>query len=432
MEQVKEAIRIAHQVSAESLNRACACRTLNPEKLRRQLEAEPSLAGLFDEIAASRPHLFSSTAVFMSPQQLGQIKAVIAAVEKLAHLPAYRNLVLARAPAIAAAEHGPRSVFMGYDFHLGENGPQLIEINTNAGGALLNTALARAQQACCAEMEALYQATGDLSQAEWTFWSMFAEEWRLQRGSAPLSRIAIVDDAPTEQYLYPEFQLFVRLFERFGIEAVVADARTLEWRDGRLWHQDLPIDMVYNRVTDFYLQDASHDALRCAYEAGAVVVTPHPHAHALYADKRNLAMLTDAALLEQLGVDADTRAILQAGVPRTELVTPEHADDLWTRRRHLFFKPSHGFGSKAAYRGDKLTRRVWEEIVAGNYVAQALVPPSVRLISCEQGQVGLKLDVRAYVYKDNVQLVAARLYEGQTTNFRTSGGGFAPVFLAPL
>ena len=27
-----------------------------------------------------------------------------------------------------------------------------------------------------------------------------------------------------------------------------------------------------------------------------------------------------------------------------------------------------------------------------------------------------------------VLLVAARLYQGQTTNFRTAGGGFAPVF----
>jgi len=28
-------------------------------------------------------------------------------------------------------------------------------------------------------------------------------------------------------------------------------------------------------------------------------------------------------------------------------------------------------------------------------------------------------------------LVSARLYQGQTTNFRTPGGGFAPVFLVP-
>ena len=32
------------------------------------------------------------------------------------------------------------------------------------------------------------------------------------------------------------------------------------------------------------------------------------------------------------------------------------------------------------------------------------------------------------VYRGDVQLVSARLYQGQTTNFRTPGGGFAAVF----
>ena len=41
---------------------------------------------------------------------------------------------------------------MGYDCHLGEDGPRLIEVNTNAGGAFLNFFLAQAQRACCAEM----------------------------------------------------------------------------------------------------------------------------------------------------------------------------------------------------------------------------------------------------------------------------------------
>ena len=40
----------------------------------------------------------------------------------------------------------------------------------------------------------------------------------------------------------------------------------------------------------------------------------------------------------------------------------------------------------------------------------------------------LKLDLRNYVYRGEVQLVSARLYQGQTTNFRTPGGGFAAVF----
>ena len=40
----------------------------------------------------------------------------------------------------------------------------------------------------------------------------------------------------------------------------------------------------------------------------------------------------------------------------------------------------------------------------------------------------MKFDLRAYTYDGAVQWVAARLYQGQTTNFRTPGGGFAPVY----
>jgi hypothetical protein len=97
----------------------------------------------------------------------------------------------------------------------------------------------------------------------------------------------------------------------------------------------------------------------------------------------------------------------------------------------LFFKPVAGYGAKAAYRGDKLTRRVWEEIKAGDFVAQALVPPSERLVDVDGVPTRLKLDVRAYTYRARVQLLAARTYQGQTTNFRTEGGGFSPVVVLP-
>ena len=52
---------------------------------------------------------------------------------------------------------------------------------------------------------------------------------------------------------------------------------------------------------------------------------------------------------------------------------------------------------------------------------------SERTIELEGERTPLKLDLRAYVYDGVSQLLAARLYQGQTTNFRTRGGGFAPV-----
>ena len=415
-----------------SLNGACACRTLDPDRLRAQLESEESLAGLAAEITLTRPHMFSATAVFISQQQLERMAAIIAAVENVVSVPGYRAEVLERAPEMARTDPGPRSVFMGFDFHLGPQGPQLIEINTNAGGPLLNVALARAQQVCCAEVGNALCSPTDLQQIEETFVGSFRHDWSLQRGDSPLSRIAIVDDDPPAQFLYPEFQLFRRLFRSHGIEAVIVDAAALEWRDGSLWHAGLKIDLVYNRLVDFYLEAPRHGALRDAYVAGAVVLTPHPHAHALYADKRNLGLLSDPVRLAELGVAPEVRLGLKPGIPRTVSVSAEQSEELWSRRRELFFKPARGYGSKAAYRGDKLTRRVWAEILAADYVAQEIAPASERLVLRDDVPTDLKFDIRAFAYDGSIQLLAARLYAGQTTNFRTPGGGFAPVFIAPL
>ncbi len=414
---------------AERLNADCRCASLDRERLRAELEHEAP--GFYAEVMEGRPHLFSDSLVFVSRAHIGRMGHLVAAVERISKLPAYRERVLSDAPA--AARHVPAAagVFLGYDFHLGPTGPQLIEINTNAGGGLLNAVLARAQQACCDAAGALLPGLLAGDTPEHLFLEMFLAEWRAERGDEPLKSIAIVDDGPRDQYLYPEFVLFRRLFERHGIETVICDPEELMLCHGRLWHGETRIDLVYNRLTDFALEEPRHAGLLAAWLSGGTVLTPHPHAHALFADKRNLALLTDDALLASWGVDKPTRNLLLSVIPRTELVLPELADDYWARRRQLFFKPAAGFGSRAAYRGDKLTRRVFEEILAGGYVAQALVPPSVRRLDLAEGETELKVDLRNYVYRGAVQLVAARLYQGQTTNFRTPGGGFASVLSVP-
>jgi hypothetical protein len=416
---------------AELFNRNCYCRTLNKEALQKQLESHPLLEGMMQGIAQSRPHLFSSTVVFVSTETERKISYAIQTIERVVAQLEYKSLVIDRAPDIAKHAFGPRGVFLGFDFHLTAQGPKLIEINTNAGGALLNAVLAQAQEICSCEMEWALHANANLESLEHQFIEMFKSEWSAQRGEAPLRTIVIVDDDPAAQYLSPEFDLFQRLFTNAGFDARIADPRSLKWREGSLFFDDagisIPVDMVYNRLTDFYFQDSSHQSLRQAYESGAVVITPDPRAHALYADKRNLIVLSQDALLSQWGVSNEDRSVLAAVVPRTELVYAENKEALWANRRNLFFKPVAGYGSKATYRGDKVTKKVWAEILEGDFVAQELIRPSERLILQDGVLTELKFDVRAYAYSGQVQLLAARMYSGQTTNFRTAGGGFAPV-----
>ena len=191
----------------------------------------------------------------------------------------------------------------------------------------------------------------------------------------------------------------------------------------------MQIDIVYNRLTDFSLSEPGSSALRAAYLARDVAVTPNPRHHALYANKRNLAVLTDSTILNDLGVPSDIQTILLKGIAKTELIGSRSVVAWWADRNRYFFKPARGYGSKAAYRGDKLTKQVFQDILAGDYVAQALVPPSGRSVLVDGKRQTMKVDIRNYTYDRQVQLLAARLYQGQTTNFRTPGGGFAPVFV---
>ncbi|MES2017379.1 MAG: hypothetical protein V4484_12880 [Pseudomonadota bacterium] len=414
----------------DAMNRQCFCMSLDPAALRAALASQLGSPDLVELVEERCPYLFSSMPVFISPAHRRSMDAVVRAVETVAAMPAYQDLVLAHAPA--SARHDPggaRGVFFGYDFHVDGNAVGLIEINTNAGGAMLNALMARAHRACCVEEDELVE-TGP--QFERRIVEMFQTEWELSGKTRPLRSIAIVDTDPEQQYLYPEFVLFQRLFERHGMHAIVTAPEGLTLRDGLLWHGDTAVDLVYNRLTDFMLEAPDSGALRDAYLAGAVVVTPHPRAHALYANKRNLAILSDRAALQRLGVPLAIQDILIDAILATRIVTPENAEQLWQERRQLFFKPLAGFGGRAAYRGEKLTRRVWQVILAGDYVAQKMMVPGERVIGSKDNPETLKFDLRLYAYGGATQWVAARMYQGQTTNFRTPGGGFAPVYSLPL
>ena len=72
---------------AESLNRTCRCITVDPARLRAALESRPMTAGLYASIQNHQPHLFSAAAVFVSPEDVAQMRAVIRAVGSVVALP---------------------------------------------------------------------------------------------------------------------------------------------------------------------------------------------------------------------------------------------------------------------------------------------------------------------------------------------------------
>jgi hypothetical protein len=401
----------------KGLNQSCLCVVLRPGEIGASfLDAAGSL--LPGDIEKTHPHLFAHTPVYVTEADLAAMLSLAGAMERITALPGWLGEE-SRNPA-AAKVHG---VFMGYDFHMTQDGPKLIEINTNAGGAFLNLFASKQFRACCDMLD--MSKFIEPKEAEKNIADMFLAEWATAGRAGKPGLIAIVDAAPKEQFLYPEFLLAAKLLDDYGLKTVIAAPEELALENGQLHFDGQLVDLIYNRLTDFDLSD--HLAIQNTWASGSVVLTPDPPAHRRVADKRNLVKLSDAALLRGIGVSEDDIDIVSRLVPNTMLVTPENADTLWADRKGYYFKPVSGYGGKAVYRGEKLTRKTWDFIITQDYVAQALASPSHRIVKADGGGGLLKFDVRLYMYRDQLLAAAARIYEGQTTNFRTQGGGFAPI-----
>lgn len=382
---------------ANYLNEHCHCKTLDKQKIEY-------------------PQYFSEQPHFVSKADLDQIRKFVTAYENALTTPAVASQLLVGRPL--PVEKG---IFSSYDFHMSAEGPQLIEINTNAAGAVLGLDATRDLVNCCngaPQFMPIRPFRFDAVQMV----SMFRREFSRRFPERELKTVAIVDESPEQQFFYPEFLLTQNLLMRHGIEAIIIPPEKIEIRDTGVYAGDIRLDFIYNRLTDFELKAAQNAAISRAYEEGLATVSPNPAVHALYARKSNLAAFWSSEFDAVANVDQIRRHI-----PETVIVSAANRDELWKQRKQWFFKPIDGYGGKAVYRGDKLTARVWAEIVASSYIAQKYVPARMRQLKAD---LSLKYDLRVYNYGDEILGMMARYYQGQTTNFRTENGGLASVMVA--
>ena len=351
-----------------------------------------------------------------------QMQNLITAVEKVITISNEKNNNSSNSSNIR--NDNLKGIFMGYDFHLQNNNenknitPKLIEINTNAGGAFLNLCL----------LNAIYKNDKNnvADKLANEFVAMFKNEFAIfSNNQKNLQTIAIVDENPSEQFLYPEFEICQKILVKNNIQTIISSPENLSIQNNNLYYNNsIKIDFVYNRLTDFYLRsNAKNNALLTAYQNDFAAISPNPKIYDLYANKNNLINLSNADFLDNLNIDNQSKNILLKYIPKILKVKDNDTEYLWKQRKNLFFKTAEGYGSKAVYRGDKLTKKVFAEIIESDaYLAQEIIPPSEHLL--KNINAVMKADFRCYCYNGKIQLVAARLYQGQTTNFRTENGGF--------
>jgi hypothetical protein len=298
------------------------------------------------------------------------------------------------------------SILMAYDFHATPAGDaKLVEINTNASGYLFSALMNCAHTT---EDVSTSVAVQDLK-------GSFEEE-----GFSTGQNVAIVDDNLAEQKMFSEFLMYRDLLNSWGANSRIEEAAAVDTSR---------FNFIYNRSTDFYLMAPEHKALRNAWENGSPVISPQPREYLLLADKERLIDFSKEGWLERAGASQEERdSVREVLIPSFEKDHFGSVDELWSQRRTLFFKPKHSYGGKSVYRGESVSRKVFDRLMSEDILIQKYFPASP-LPDVQPGDplAHWKFDVRFFVYRDRIQQVAARLYQGQVTNFSTPLGGFTRI-----
>ena len=394
----------------------------------------PFLENFISFTRSHRPAMASSlveggmSEVMVSPKvvdlpavHLATIRSAVSAIEKLRALPQFQKISLQSRPEghISRFDPGYGTIFDCFDFHLNDSGPKLIEINTNGSGSLLSALLLEYHGLLGGDHWGdCWTNFGNMVQAVWTSYLRSCSS-----PDRPLRRLAIVDSAPRSQRTYFEFRMFQEFFRSHGIEAVIADPSELSTTPAAVSFQGETVDLIYNRLTDFYIDAPEHAALRTAYLNRAVCMTPHPFGYGLVADKSQLIKVSNRSILEKCGLLESQINAIQKVALKTVILNSENATSLWDQRKQYFFKPQQAYGGKSTYKGASISRTPFERMIAEASIAQELAEP---------GKVGeFKFDLRVYTHEGQILLIGARFFQGQLLNFKTVGGGFGAVRVLP-
>lgn len=363
----------------------------------------------------------SAVSPYPAPVTRLQLKKMLGFMRNLYRLqrdPGYLALVEPLLPVTARFVPGHDAVMMGYDFHLAADGPKLIEVNTNAGGAMY--AYFAAHRELIGKCPPPGPFPRRLLETFWQDWRRFSGK----PGERP-QRIVIIDEEPAEQNLFPEMECCRSLFLREGVDCEIVDPRELQASAAGVSLGGREVDFIYNRHCDFYLEGEEMAGLREAYLAGRVCLSPNPRAYGLLADKRRMVLWSDPDALGSCGLSPAGLSLLGQVVPHSRLLEDLDSEETWTRRKNMIFKPVSRYGGKGVISGRSMSRTRFASMEPAETLVQELVPPSMT----PGGDEEFKTDYRVYAYRDRAIGIAARLYRGQVTNMQTPGGGFARVEL---
>lgn len=264
-------------------------------------------------------------------------------------------------------------------------------------------------------------------------------------GGTEHPQIVIADwqDVPTLN----EHRITAEFFESQGYKTMMADPRSLEYHNNKLWYKDFRVDILYKRVlvSELVNRAGMDSPVLRALRSNAVFMTNSVSAK-LLAKKASLAFLSDEQNANLFNVDE--RAAIQAHIPWTRRVKDRSTyyqgreidllPYIKDNRDQFVIKPNDEYGGTGVVIGWEATDEEWSAAIQRALLQPHVVQERVTIIERDfpmmiDGKLDISprfVDADPYVfYGTEVGGCLTRLSSATLLNVTAGTGSVVPMFL---
>lgn len=162
-----------------------------------------------------------------------------------------------------------------------------------------------------------------------------------------------------------EFRVFKRKFENRGYQTVICDPRSMKYIEGKLYYNNMRIDLIYRRVTTSRFVDEAVDAADfiSAYKHGDVCVVGGFVSQIIH-NKILFSILHDKDKTDYL--NEKERNFIKNHIPYTFLLNKADSGQLKeviNNKNSWLLKPCDRFAGQGVYIGRDYSQKEWKKII---------------------------------------------------------------------
>lgn len=267
--------------------------------------------------------------------------------------------------------------------------------------------------------------------------------YRLWGGKEAKPQIGILDwsHVPTLN----EHEITRIHFEKLGYKAKLADPRTIDYRNGKLYAGDFRIDMIYKRVlfSELFKVLGFDGSVMRAMRDGNVYITNSISAKML-AKKASLALLSDEQ--NQHLFSADEQSAIDEFIPWTRVIEDRKTlfhgqeidliDYVAEHRDQFTLKPNDDYGGSGVVLGWESSADAWKSKLEVSLTTPHVVQERVEVVNRDfpmwiNGEVDISsrfVDADPYIFGGkSVDGVLTRLSPLALLNVTAGGGSVVPT-----